>query len=156
MFGSALISAAIAFRLLGPGIIYLGQQLRFTRPVKLGDTLKVKLEVLAKMPKNRVRIATREFNQNDERVVNGEAKVLMPRSSEQTASMPAMPQVTIGLATPGRSGFSQAATAARRTFMVCAPSGAHHRRSSLGQPHKRSAAERGIPRRTLCDSHNHF
>ncbi|WP_447592380.1 MaoC family dehydratase [Aquipseudomonas campi] len=95
MFSGALISAAIACRLPGPGSIYLGQSLKFTRPVKLGDTLTVKLEVLEKLPKGRVRLATRVFNQNDEQVVDGEAEVLAPRS-EQTLSMPALPNVTIG------------------------------------------------------------
>ena len=94
MFSGALISAAIACELPGPGTIYLGQQLRFTRPVKLGDTLTVQLEVLEKLPKGRVRLATRVFNQNAEQVVDGEAEVLAPRAA-QTVSMPAMPQVTI-------------------------------------------------------------
>ena len=94
MFSGALISAAIACEMPGPGTIYLGQQMRFTRPVKLGDTLTVQLEVLEKLPKGRVRIATRVFNQNAEQVVDGEAEVLAPRA-EQTVTMPAMPQVTI-------------------------------------------------------------
>ena len=95
MFSGALISAAIACKLPGPGTIYLGQQLKFTRPVKLGDTLTVQLEVLEKMPKGRVRLATRVFNQHQEQVVDGEAEVLAPRS-EQTLSMPPLPQVSIG------------------------------------------------------------
>lgn len=94
MFSGALISAAIACELPGPGTIYLGQQLKFTRPVKLGDTLTVELEVLEKLPKGRVRLATRVFNQNAEQVVDGEAEVLAPRAA-QTVNMPAMPQVTI-------------------------------------------------------------
>ena len=95
MFSGALISAAIACRLPGPGTIYLGQQLKFTRPVKLGDTLTVKLEVLEKLPKGRVRLATQVFNQNNEQVVDGEAEVLAPRS-EQTLQMPALPTDSIG------------------------------------------------------------
>ncbi len=94
MFSGALISAAVACELPGPGTIYLGQQLRFTRPVKLGDTLTVELEVLEKLPKGRVRLATRVFNQNAEQVVDGEAEVLAPRAA-QTVSMPPLPQVTI-------------------------------------------------------------
>ena len=94
MFTGALISAAIACNLPGPGTIYLGQLLKFTRPVKLGDTLTVKLEVLEKLPKNRVRIATRVFNQDGKQVVDGEAEVLAP-SAEQTVTMPPMPQVTV-------------------------------------------------------------
>lgn len=95
MFSGALISAAIACELPGPGTIYLGQSLKFSRPVKLGDTLTVELEVLEKLPKFRVRLATRVFNQNREQVVDGEAEVLAPRSG-QTVEMPALPQVSIG------------------------------------------------------------
>lgn len=41
MFTGALISAAIACKLPGPGSVYLSQQLGFMRPVKIGDTLEV-------------------------------------------------------------------------------------------------------------------
>lgn len=95
MFSGALISAAIACELPGPGTIYLGQQMRFTRPVKLGDTLTVELEVLEKLPKGRVRIATRVFNQKAELVVDGEAEVLAPRE-KQTLELPELPPITIG------------------------------------------------------------
>lgn len=94
MFSGALISAAVACELPGPGTIYLGQTMRFTLPVKLGDTLTVKLEILEKLPKFRVRIATRVVNQRDETVVDGEAEILAPRK-KQTVEMPPMPQVTI-------------------------------------------------------------
>ncbi|RJG14062.1 3-hydroxybutyryl-CoA dehydratase [Pseudomonas cavernicola] len=95
MLSGALISAAIACELPGPGSIYLGQNLRFTRPVKLGDTLRVELEVLEKLPKNRVKLATRVFNQNAEQVVDGEAEVLAPRT-QQTVELPELPPITIG------------------------------------------------------------
>ncbi|MGC8116937.1 MaoC family dehydratase [Metapseudomonas otitidis] len=95
MFSGALISAAIACELPGPGTIYLGQQLKFTRPVKLGDSLTVELEILEKLPKNRVRIATRVFNQNAEQVVDGEAEVLAPKQS-LTIELPELPPITIG------------------------------------------------------------
>lgn len=95
MYSGALISAAIACELPGPGTIYLGQQLSFSRPVKLGDTLRVELEILEKQPKNRVRIATRVFNQNDEQVVDGEAQVLAPRKQE-TFQLAELPPISIG------------------------------------------------------------
>lgn len=95
MFSGALISAAIACELPGPGTIYLGQQLKFTRPVKLGDALTVELEILEKLPKNRVRIATRVFNQNAEQVVDGEAEVLAPKQS-LAFELPELPPITIG------------------------------------------------------------
>ena len=95
MFSGALISAAVACTLPGPGTIYLGQTMKFTRPVKLGDTLTVRLEILEKLPKNRVRIATNVFNQNDEQVVGGEAEVLAPRR-EETVELKELPPISFG------------------------------------------------------------
>ncbi|MBA1247008.1 MULTISPECIES: MaoC family dehydratase [Pseudomonas] len=95
MLSGALISAAIACELPGPGSIYLGQTLSFNKPVKLGDTLKVEIEVLEKLPKNRVRLATRVFNQNDEQVVDGEAEVLAPKKA-LSIELSTLPPVTIG------------------------------------------------------------
>ncbi len=95
MFSGALISAAVACELPGPGTIYLGQTMRFTLPVKLGDTLTVRLEILEKLPKFRVRVATRVFNQNDELVVDGEAEILAPRK-QQTVELAKLPPISIG------------------------------------------------------------
>ncbi len=95
MFSGALISAAVACELPGPGTIYIGQQMTFLKPVKLGDTLTVRLEILEKLPKFRVRIATRVFNQNDELVVDGEAEILAPRK-QQTVDLTVLPEITFG------------------------------------------------------------
>lgn len=95
MFSGALISAAVACELPGPGTIYIGQTMRFVLPVKLGDTLTVRLEILEKLPKFRVRIATQVFNQRDEMVVDGEAEILAPRKA-QTVEIKALPPVSIG------------------------------------------------------------
>jgi acyl dehydratase len=95
MFSGALISAAVACTMPGPGTIYLGQSMKFTRPVKINDTLTVRLEILEKLPKNRVRIATRVFNQNEELVVDGEAEVLAPRKKE-TVELKELPPISIG------------------------------------------------------------
>ncbi|MFR0688748.1 MaoC family dehydratase [Enterobacterales bacterium AE_CKDN230030158-1A_HGKHYDSX7] len=95
MLTGALISAAIATTLPGPGTIYLGQNLTFTRPVKLGDSLTVELEVLEKLPKNRVRIGTTVLNQDGKAVVKGEAEVLAP-AEKLNIELPALPPITIG------------------------------------------------------------
>ena len=95
MLTGAYISAAIATTLPGPGSIYLGQNLRFTRPVKLGDVLTVELEILEKLPKNRVRVGTRVVNQTGKAVVEGEAEVLAP-AEKLTITLAELPPVTIG------------------------------------------------------------
>lgn len=91
MFSGALISAAVACELPGPGTIYLGQQMEFKLPVKLNDELTVQLEILEKLPKFRVRIATRVVNQRDEVVVDGEALIIAPRK-EQTVELAKLPK----------------------------------------------------------------
>src|SRR5690606_24915295 len=76
MRAGALISAAIACELPGPGRIYIGQELSFLRAVRLGDDIRIELEILEKLPKNRVRIATRVVNQEGKKVVDGTATVM--------------------------------------------------------------------------------
>ncbi|MCY1464946.1 hypothetical protein D9M71_830340 [compost metagenome] len=63
--------------------------------MKLGDSLTVELEVLEKLPKNRVKVATRVLNQNGEQVVNGEAEVLAPKQ-KLDIELPALPPITVG------------------------------------------------------------
>ncbi|MEH6389872.1 MULTISPECIES: MaoC family dehydratase [Pseudomonas] len=94
MLAGAFISATIACELPGPGSIYIGQELSFLRPVRLGDEIRVDLEVLEKLPKNRVRIATPVFNQDGKKVVEGVATVMAP-TEKVSLPRPALPAVTI-------------------------------------------------------------
>ena len=48
MWGGGLISAVLGTELPGPGTIYLGQSLRFRRPVGLGDTITTSVTVKEK------------------------------------------------------------------------------------------------------------
>jgi acyl dehydratase len=41
MWGGTLISTILGTQLPGPGTIYVGQQLRFLRPVSVGDVITV-------------------------------------------------------------------------------------------------------------------
>ena len=95
MFSGALISAAIACELPGPGSIYIGQELSFMRPVRLEDEIRIELEILEKLPKNRVKIATRIFNQDGKQVVDGVATVMAPTEKVRIAR-PKLAQVTVG------------------------------------------------------------
>ena len=45
MWGAGLISATLGTKLPGPGTIYLGQYLRFTHPVSIGDTITATVTV---------------------------------------------------------------------------------------------------------------
>jgi 3-hydroxybutyryl-CoA dehydratase len=78
MLSAGFISAVIGMRLPGSGSIYLSQTLRFTKPVRIGDTVTARVEVLEVLTaKRRVRLATSCRNQNGEVVVDGEAVVML-------------------------------------------------------------------------------
>ena len=95
MWSGSLISAALATTLPGPGTIYMGQELSFRRPVKLGDTLTVKLTVKEKKEKNVVILDCLVTNQKDEKVVLGTATVIAP-TEKAVLQAPTLPKITIG------------------------------------------------------------
>ena len=79
MHTAGLISACISMRLLGPGTIYLRQSLKFTRPVRIGDTVTARVEILEwDATKRHARLATTCRNQRNDVVIDGEALVLVP------------------------------------------------------------------------------
>ncbi|HSE91850.1 MAG TPA: MaoC family dehydratase [Methylomirabilota bacterium] len=81
IFTAGLISAVIGTRLPGPGAIYLSQSLKFTKPVRAGDTITTRVEVLEVMrERNRIRLSTVCRNQRGEDVLMGEAWVMPSRA----------------------------------------------------------------------------
>lgn len=79
MLSAGLISAVLGMDLPGPGAIYTAQTLRFTRPVRIGDTITARVAVLELVPeKRRVRLSTTCTNQDGALVLDGEATVLVP------------------------------------------------------------------------------
>ncbi len=78
MWTAGLISAVIGTRLPGPGSIYLSQTLKFRAPVRIGDTITARVTVKAVRPdKPIVTLETVADNQHGERVVEGEALILL-------------------------------------------------------------------------------
>jgi 3-hydroxybutyryl-CoA dehydratase len=78
MLSAGFISAVLGMRLPGPGSIYLSQTLRFTKPVRIGDTVTARVKVVEVIAaKRRVRLATVCRNQKNETVVEGEAVVMI-------------------------------------------------------------------------------
>ncbi|KEQ17363.1 MaoC family dehydratase [Endozoicomonas numazuensis] len=77
MWTSSLISCALATKLPGPGGIYLSQEVKFMRPVKIGDTVTVELEVVEiNERRKRATVSTNVINQNGKTVVKGKAEVM--------------------------------------------------------------------------------
>ena len=79
MMSGAIISAAIALELPGPGSIYLGQSLRFRLPVKIGDELTAQLEVTSKREDRKwITLDCVVINQHGKTVTSGTAEVMPP------------------------------------------------------------------------------
>ena len=77
LFTAGLISAVIGAMLPGPGAVYLSQSLKFVKPVKAGDTISARVEVLEVIhDRNRIRLRTTCTNQRGEDVLSGEAWVM--------------------------------------------------------------------------------
>lgn len=81
MLSAGLISSAIANKLPGSGSIYLAQSLKFTLPVRLGDTVTAKITVTELLPKRRVKLSTVCTNQNGEMVIEGDATVMLDEAN---------------------------------------------------------------------------
>ena len=81
ILSAGLISAVLAMKLPGPGTIYLGQELKFTKPVRFGDTVTATCtvsEILAE--KNIIKLDTICTNQAGEVVIKGVATVMPPKA----------------------------------------------------------------------------
>ena len=77
MISAGFISAVIGTALPGANTIYLGQELQFKAPVKIGDTLTATVEVLEKIEaKSRLILRTTVTNQDGILVTDGKATVL--------------------------------------------------------------------------------
>jgi len=76
MLVAGLISAVLGTELPGPNSIYLGQELKFTAPVKIGDTVTVTATVTEKRDDKRIiKLRTTATNQRGEMVVDGSAVI---------------------------------------------------------------------------------
>lgn len=77
MLSAGLISTVIGMHLPGSGAIYLSQELKFLRPVLIGDTITATATISATNPEKRILVlATECVNQKGELVIKGEAKIL--------------------------------------------------------------------------------
>ena len=80
MLSAGFISTVLGTQLPGPGTIYMGQELRFTKPVFFGDTITATVTVAELIPeKNSAILDTVCTNQNGEVVIKGKATVMPPK-----------------------------------------------------------------------------
>jgi 3-hydroxybutyryl-CoA dehydratase len=78
MLVAGLISAVLGTLLPGPGAVYLSQQLRFTAPVRVGDTVTARVKVTEwDSTRGRIALLTEVVNQEGTTVITGEARLVM-------------------------------------------------------------------------------
>ena len=74
-----LLSAVLGNILPGHGTIYLSQEVKFLAPVRIGDTLTARVEVIELVPeRNRAKFRTTCVNQDGQTVVDGTAWGMPP------------------------------------------------------------------------------
>ena len=79
MLTAGFISAVLGTCLPGKGAIYMGQTLKFLRPVHIGDTVTAIAEVIAKNEdKRQITMRTTVVNQDGKMVIDGEALAFLP------------------------------------------------------------------------------
>jgi len=80
MLTAGYVSAVLGMQLPGPGTIYLKQSLKFTAPVRIGDTVTAKVTVSElDEGKHRAQLTTECFNQEGTLVLTGQALVIPPK-----------------------------------------------------------------------------
>jgi 3-hydroxybutyryl-CoA dehydratase len=88
IMSAALISAVLGTRLPGPGAVYLSQNLRFLKPVFLGDTITARVDVREVFTeKKRVVMATSCSNQHGDTIAEGESVLLIPAPGQHQQNM---------------------------------------------------------------------
>lgn len=78
---TGLISAVLGTKLPGEGTIYMEQNVKFLKPVKIGDTVTAKVEIIDILNEKKgiVKLNTIVENQNKENVIEGYAVVKAPK-----------------------------------------------------------------------------
>jgi 3-hydroxybutyryl-CoA dehydratase len=79
LYTASLISAVLGTRLPGPGAIYVSQTLNFRAPVRIGDTVEVRVEDVPERRRARLACTCRV---GDDIVLDGEALVKVPARAE--------------------------------------------------------------------------
>lgn len=81
MLSAGFISNVLGMQLPGPGTIYMGQELKFLKPVYIGDTVTATATVVERIEeKNRLKLETIVTNQRGDIVISGIATVMPPKA----------------------------------------------------------------------------
>lgn len=122
MLGASFISTAIGTKLPGDGALWYAQSLEFLVPVRVGDEILVRVEVLKKIQQTRsIELRTEIFNQHGQKVTTGTAGVRILESASSTEpqeSAAAVPRVAAILGATGGIGAATALKLAQDGFDI--------------------------------------
>lgn len=109
MLGAAFISTVIGTRLPGDGALWFAQNLEFLLPVRIGDRLTVRAEVIKKIDRmNIIEIQTDIFNQHRQKVTTGVAKVKIVEQEAAAPDETTRPRKRVALVIGGSGGIGSA------------------------------------------------
>ncbi len=89
MLGASFISTIIGTKLPGDGALWYAQNLEFLQPVRVGDELRIAVEVIKKIDQTKtIELQTDIYNQHKQKVTTGTAKVklvetFLPKEKEK-------------------------------------------------------------------------
>ena len=98
MWTASMFSVLLGMQLPGAGTLYLGQTLKFLKPVTLGDTITASIKVLKKDDAHKhITFETLCVNQKGVHILEGEALVLAPseKITWETLPLPKMQTKTL-------------------------------------------------------------
>jgi 3-hydroxybutyryl-CoA dehydratase len=80
ILSAALVSAALT-KMFGPGNLWMSQTIKYTFPVRIGDTVTAKLSIMSIDKRNVATVDTKVVNQDGRIVLDGiaESKVMRIR-----------------------------------------------------------------------------
>jgi 3-hydroxybutyryl-CoA dehydratase len=78
MIAACFVSGLMGMRFPGPGTIYLSQTLKFLSPVRVGDLITARAEIIEILGKGRLRLKTTCRKRDGSLVLDGEAVVIRP------------------------------------------------------------------------------
>jgi 3-oxoacyl-[acyl-carrier protein] reductase len=92
MLSASFISTIIGTKIPGDGALWFSQSLEFILPVRIGDTITIIGEVIAKDERQKaIELKTEVFNQDKQKVISGKAKVKIIEEENVESTIPEVP-----------------------------------------------------------------